>query len=178
MERPAQMALLLSLIGATLVIGCESAPKQAQAGTTDPAPATAMTAGIDTMPTDGRPPAPWDDPASPIHRRVIYFSYDRTDILPEYAPLLRAHAGFLASEPDTEVIVEGHTDERGTREYNLALGDQRARAVRQFLIAEGVRASQVDVVSYGEETPARIGHDESAWAMNRRARLDYDRGDE
>jgi len=118
--------------------------------------------------------APWEDPASPIYRRTIYFRYDRNDILPEYAPLLRTHADYLARHPGARITIEGHTDERGTREYNLALGDRRAAAVQAFLIAEGVAAGQLETLSYGEEKPASAGHRESAWSLNRRAELDYE----
>jgi len=105
--------------------------------------------------------------------RVFYFDYDKAVLRPESLALLELHAGFLRNNPDRRVVVEGHCDERGTREYNLALGERRADAVRTFLVSAGVRRSQVDTVSYGEERPADAGHSEAAWAQNRRAELSY-----
>jgi peptidoglycan-associated lipoprotein len=105
--------------------------------------------------------------------RVIYFAYDKAVLQPESLALLEQHAAFLRGNPDRRVLIEGNTDERGTREYNLALGERRADAVRTFLISAGVHRSQIDVVSYGEERPADPGHDEAAWAKNRRAVLVY-----
>ena len=87
--------------------------------------------------------------------------------------ILELHAAFLRGSPDVRVVVDGFTDERGTREYNLALGERRAEAVRTFLVTAGVRRSQIDVVSYGEERPADPDHSEAAWAKNRRAELIY-----
>jgi peptidoglycan-associated lipoprotein len=105
--------------------------------------------------------------------RVFYFDYDKAVLRPESLALLELHAGFLRNNPDRRVVVEGHCDERGTREYNLALGERRSEAVRTFLASSGVRRSQVDTVSYGEERPVDAGHSEAAWAQNRRAELSY-----
>jgi peptidoglycan-associated lipoprotein len=105
--------------------------------------------------------------------RVFYFDYDRAVLRPEALALLELHAGFLRNSPDRRVVVEGHCDERGTREYNLALGERRSDAVRSFLVQAGVRRSQIDTVSYGEERPVDAGHSEAAWAQNRRAELSY-----
>lgn len=171
MDRPVRPTLLLALTVLALG-GCGTTPPKTPE--TPPSGNGTMTAGIDNGGVGQ--PAPWENPTSPIYRRVIYFGYDRSDILPEYVPLLRTHADWLAKHPDTRVTIEGHTDERGTREYNLALGDQRANAVRRFLITEGVREAQLDTLSYGEEKPASVGHGESSWSMNRRAELDYHGG--
>ena len=92
---------------------------------------------------------------------------------PRDLSMLELHAAFLRDFRDRSVVIEGHCDERGTREYNLALGERRADAVRSFLTSSGVRASQIDTVSYGEERPANPGHDEAAWAENRRAEMHY-----
>lgn len=114
-----------------------------------------------------------NDPASPLSQRTIYFEYDSSDIQPQFLPILRAHASYLAADSAASVTLDGHADERGTREYNLALGDQRAGAVRGFLRAEGVPNSRVRTMSYGEEHPVDPDHDESAWALNRRVELVY-----
>ena len=106
-------------------------------------------------------------------QRTIYFAFDRDTIRPEFESVLSAHAEYLQSYPNTNVVLEGHADERGTREYNLGLGERRARAVEQYLTVEGVSASQIEIVSYGEERPAVRGHDEESYAQNRRVVFAY-----
>lgn len=108
-----------------------------------------------------------------IGNRTIYFDYDQSEIPSRYYDLLRAHAAYLSDNPGESVTVEGHTDERGSREYNIALGERRADAVRRFFQAEGVGGGQITTISYGEERSADPGHDESAWALNRRAVVLY-----
>ncbi|BAE74162.1 Peptidoglycan-associated lipoprotein precursor [Sodalis glossinidius str. 'morsitans'] len=104
---------------------------------------------------------------------IVYFDLDKYDILSEFAQMLDAHANFLRSNPSYKVTVEGHADERGTPEYNIALGERRANAVKMYLQGKGVYADQIAIVSYGKEKPAVLGHDESAYAKNRRAVLVY-----
>lgn len=116
---------------------------------------------------------PWEDPSNPLYQRTIYFDYDSTEIKPEYIALMRNHAAYLGTNTGTRVTLEGHTDERGSREYNLALGDQRAETVRRFMVAEGVVPQQMTTLSYGEERPADPGRAESAWARNRRVVIQY-----
>lgn len=106
-------------------------------------------------------------------QKIIYFNFDDADIRPEFAELLKAHADYLVKNPGVNVRIEGHTDERGTPEYNIALGERRANAVKQYLMNLGVPASQMSTVSYGEEMPLDTGHNEEAWAKNRRAVLVY-----
>ncbi|HEX4911480.1 MAG TPA: peptidoglycan-associated lipoprotein Pal [Permianibacter sp.] len=106
--------------------------------------------------------------------RVIYFEFDDANIKPEYRDLLAAHGAFLAKNPGLTVTVEGHCDERGTPEYNVGLGERRSNAIKQVLQSYGVQASQIKTVSYGEEKPANPGHDEAAWAQNRRGVLSYE----
>jgi peptidoglycan-associated lipoprotein len=113
------------------------------------------------------------DPNSPLSQRVIYFAFDSSEVAEEDRPLVEAHAALLAANPTVKVSVEGHTDERGAREYNIGLGDRRAQSVRRMLEFQGVSPSQITVVSYGEEKPSVEGHDESAWSMNRRVELVY-----
>jgi peptidoglycan-associated lipoprotein len=105
--------------------------------------------------------------------RVIYFDYDSYVIKPEFQSAIESHARFLKSNNGRRIVVEGHTDERGGREYNLALGQRRSEAVRRALGLLGVTDAQVEAVSFGKEKPARPGSDESAWAMNRRAEIAY-----
>lgn len=105
--------------------------------------------------------------------RTIYFDYDRDTIRSEFEPVLNAHAQYLSANPNAQVVLEGHTDERGTREYNLALGERRANAVVQFMTVQGVSPSQLEVVSYGEERPAVRGNNEESYAQNRRVVFAY-----
>lgn len=118
---------------------------------------------------------PLEDPASPLAERVIYFEFDSSSINESGMSLLEAHAEYLAENPDRRVLIEGHTDERGSREYNLALGERRAQAVARVLQLNGADGRQVETLSYGEEQPAAEGSSESAWAQNRRAELVYER---
>lgn len=105
--------------------------------------------------------------------RIIYFDYDSNEIKPEFQSLIEQHARFLRANPSRRVVIEGHTDERGGREYNLALGQRRAESVRRAMGLLGVTDAQVEAVSFGEEKPASPGADESAWSQNRRAEIAY-----
>ena len=113
------------------------------------------------------------DAAGALGRKVIYFDFDKSEIRPEYAEIISSNARNLTSHPGLKVKLEGNTDERGTREYNIGLGERRAQAVRRALMLQGVSASQVSTVSFGAERPAVEGDDESAWAKNRRVELVY-----
>ena len=101
--------------------------------------------------------------------RPVFFGFDKYDLSQESRDTLTANARLLRDSPAFNIWIEGHCDERGTNEYNLALGDRRARAARDFLVAAGVAANRMTVISYGEEHPFAMGHDESAWSQNRRA---------
>lgn len=107
---------------------------------------------------------------------VFYFAFDRSNLDANSKQQLRKHARYLLKQPNVKLRVEGHTDERGSREYNVALGERRAKAVTRELLSEGVRPNQLAVVSYGEEKPAVPGHDENSWKWNRRAKLAYELG--
>lgn len=114
-----------------------------------------------------------DDPDSPLAERIIYFALDSNVIADEYTAMVEAHARFLAENPNVSVILEGHTDERGSREYNLALGERRAKSVRDFLLLQGASSSQIETISYGEERPAQDGQSEAEWTQNRRVEILY-----
>jgi len=116
---------------------------------------------------------PLDNPQSILSSRVIYFEFDSASIRNEDRAAIQAHAEYLSQHSSASVVLEGHTDERGSREYNIALGERRAKAVRQLLLFQGAVASQIQTVSYGEENPAAIGHDEDAWQQNRRVEITY-----
>jgi len=108
-----------------------------------------------------------------IRETIIYFDFDTARIRPEFSEALAAHARRLSGNPGLDVRLEGHADERGSREYNIGLGERRAQAVRQVLMLQGVAAAQITTVSYGEERPAVRGSDETAWERNRRVELAY-----
>ncbi len=108
-----------------------------------------------------------------LGKRVVYFEYDSSLLTLEAEAIVQAHAQYLVSAPGTQIILEGHADERGTREYNLALGEDRARSVSNLMEAMGVNSSRVQIVSYGEERPVALGYDEAAFALNRRVEILY-----
>lgn len=104
---------------------------------------------------------------------VVYFEFDRSEIRSDFNDILVAHGQYLANNPRANLRLEGHTDERGSREYNIGLGERRAQAVRSFLLLQGAAADQITTVSYGEERPAAFGSNDEAWALNRRVELVY-----
>jgi peptidoglycan-associated lipoprotein len=108
-----------------------------------------------------------------LAKRTVYFDFDSSEIKGEGTDIVAAHAKYLARNPGTRVRLEGHTDERGSREYNIGLGERRAQAVRRALLLQGAADAQISTVSYGEERPAVPGHDEAAWAKNRRVEIVY-----
>ena len=118
-------------------------------------------------------PPELSDPKNILSRRSIYFDYDRFDIKDEYRDLVSAHGKFLGSHRDLKILVQGNTDERGSREYNLALGQKRADAVKRALTLLGARDEQIEAVSLGEEKPKAEGQNEASWAQNRRSDILY-----
>ena len=156
---------------ALLLAACTTAVKPAAA----PAASTAAPPAAATVAAP--PPAaavnPLDDPSSPLAQRVVYFDFDKSDIKPEYLDTLTAHAKYLIANPGQKIRIEGYCDERGTWEYNIALGDRRAQAVRRYLMFQGVSQDQISTVSYGEAHPVDPGHTEDAWAKNRRGVIVY-----
>jgi peptidoglycan-associated lipoprotein len=116
---------------------------------------------------------PLDNPSSPLSTKVIYFALDSSAVEPQYEAVLAAHGAYLAANTGVSVIVEGHADERGTREYNVALSEKRAQTVQNLLSLQGASGNQTEAVALGEEKPVAIGHDESAWHLNRRVELIY-----
>ena len=175
--KPRFMAALWLLMAALAVAGCSSK------GSVDPVPPEEETTP-EVQPAP--PPAPveeeprdFDAAGNPLDRngnplaRTYYFDYDKAVLKPSDLASLELHAQILRRNPDSRVILEGHCDERGTREYNLALGERRADAIRSFLLSAGVAARQLETVSYGEERPEDPGHTEAAWSRNRRAIMAY-----
>ncbi|MFA7667341.1 MAG: peptidoglycan-associated lipoprotein Pal [Burkholderiaceae bacterium] len=177
---------LLAALALSLLAACGSSVKlddapQPPAPVEDRTGAGTMQPGADVG-TAGQPGAqpgalgtldPLDDPASPLSRRSIYFDFDSFAIRDEYRGTVEAHARYLTANADKRVLIQGNTDERGSREYNLALGQKRAEAVHRALGALGVPERQMEAVSLGEERPRATGADEASWAENRRADLVY-----
>jgi peptidoglycan-associated lipoprotein len=115
-----------------------------------------------------------NDPENVLSIKTIYFEYDSSELSMEDEEVIKHHGKYLALNPSASLRLEGHTDERGTREYNIALADRRAQSVKKILLFQGASSSQVTIISYGEEKPAALGHDEAAWRLNRRAELVYE----
>ncbi len=118
----------------------------------------------------------FSDPNNPLSKSTIYFSYDSSNIRQDFLPVIAAHAQYLNYHPAQKIILGGHADERGSREYNIALGEQRAKAVYRMMKAQGVTADQIEIVSYGEEKPAAPGLDDASFQLNRRVEIAYQGG--
>jgi len=112
-------------------------------------------------------------PSNLLNTRVIYFDFDRSKVRAEFNDVIAAHAEYLANNPGAMMKLEGHADERGSREYNIGLGERRGNSVVRHLGIQGASRGQLDVVSYGEERPASMGHDETSWQLNRRVEIIY-----
>jgi len=121
---------------------------------------------------NGLPPE-FSDPNNPLSKRTIYFMLDSSQVQQDFVSVIAAHARYLLANPSQHVVLEGNGDERGSREYNIALGEQRSKTVAGMLKAQGVSESQLGIVSYGEEKPVAMGHDESSWELNRRVEIAY-----
>ena len=166
--------LVIPALLALLVAGCSSTPDTGaeQSG----APVEGRD-GVRTVTTGGvgssQLPAILTDPKSILSKRSVYFDYDSFEIKPEYKDLVAAHARFLNENRQFRILVQGNTDERGSREYNLALGQKRSDAVKNMLTLLGAREEQVESVSLGEEKPKNEGQSETAWAENRRGDMLY-----
>jgi peptidoglycan-associated lipoprotein len=159
------------LFAAMLVAGLGACAKKVVKTDTPPAPVE----NTDTKPMadTGRYKVGDLDTDSCLRQRVVYFDLDRTEIKPEFSAQIACHAEYLRQFPNARVTLEGHADERGTREYNLGLGERRGNAVDSAITAAGASPSQLNVVSYGEERPVDRGHDEAAWSKNRRVEIVY-----
>ncbi|MGY6629604.1 MAG: peptidoglycan-associated lipoprotein Pal [Wenzhouxiangella sp.] len=124
-------------------------------------------------PRDFTDPRNLDNPDSLLSQRTIFFEFDRSNVRAQYRPIVDAHAAYIRANPTARVILEGHTDERGSREYNLGLGERRGNSVEELLRAAGVSARQIEVVSFGEERPVCRESNEDCWQRNRRTEIIY-----
>lgn len=169
---------LVVLLSVVLLAGCGTTPTTEQPGAAveDRAAKTIETPSVATVsPTqvEGTGLAALKDPKSILSRRSVYFDFDEFVIKNDFKPLVEAHGKFLAANPKMKMLIQGNADERGSREYNLALGQKRAEAVKKMLLLLGAKEEQVEAVSLGEEKPKNPGHDEAAWAENRRGDMLY-----
>jgi peptidoglycan-associated lipoprotein len=146
---------ILGVFAALALGACSSTPES---------DANASSAGAGSGPRPGSQ----EDLVANVGDRV-FFDTDRSNIRADQRPVLERQSGWMGRYPQVQVMVEGHADERGTREYNLALGQRRANAARDVLVAGGVSSSRISTISYGKDRPAALGSDEAAWAQNRRA---------
>jgi peptidoglycan-associated lipoprotein len=161
------VVLLASL---ALLAGCPAKPKEVPA----PAPTpTTDTSGVDNSGAAVDETATQGPSGELLEKRIVYFDFDRADIRTDSQSVVAAHARYLAGNPAQKVRLEGHADERGSREYNIGLGERRGQAVRRALLLQGVAEVQLSTVSYGEERPAAAGSDEQAYALNRRVEIVY-----
>jgi peptidoglycan-associated lipoprotein len=174
------LALVLTACGSSVKLEEAGAPIESRAGSrTTQAPSSTSQSGSTTNPVErtvqtvtvGTDPS--TDPNNPITKNSIFFDYDSFEIRQEFRAVVEAHAKYLQSNRGKKILISGNTDERGSREYNLALGQKRSEAVRRALTALGVPETQMEAVSYGEEKPRATGSDESGWAENRRADIEY-----
>ncbi|GAC1376812.1 MAG: peptidoglycan-associated lipoprotein Pal [Aquirhabdus sp.] len=174
-----------TLLATFAITGCTSKPVAKNGTATALAGGTnvgggASTAGLGAngdLNSKGLNGGPQDAVRRELLARVVHFDLDSSEIAQSDFAVLNAHASYLASNGAAHTVLTGHTDERGTREYNMALGERRAKSVQTYLVTNGARADQIDVVSYGKEKPVDEGHDESAWAKNRRTEISYDKLD-
>jgi peptidoglycan-associated lipoprotein len=176
------MKRILTVVLATAILAaCSSTPTKEQdaaavedrgaAGSQQPPAAT----GPSTTPLNpkGVSGNPLKDPSNILYKRSVYFELDSNVVKEEFKPLVAAHARYLQQNPGQKMTVQGNADERGSREYNLALGQRRADAVKQMMQLLGAKTDQIETVSFGEEKPKSAGHDEASWNENRRADLAY-----
>ena len=168
--------LCLSLVMGLVVSGCatDGLKKRFQRGGQDDATPDMMTQGVEGAPQFSEEDnVDWQDRAL-LAKRTYYFAFDRFDVSAEDRQALEAHARYLNAHPEAKIRIEGHTDERGSREYNMGLGERRAKAAFDILVANGVAADRIALVSYGKESPVDPRHNEEAWERNRRDILVYE----
>jgi len=169
--------LLLALVIAVAISACKTTEPEIDTSATDtPEPAPVVEEATTTAAADPRDYTDarnFDNSESLLSKRVIYFDFDKSEVKAEYRAIVAAHASYIGSHGSSRVTLEGHADERGTREYNLGLGERRGNAISGLLSAAGARGGQLDTVSYGEERPVCRVSDENCWWQNRRVEIVY-----
>lgn len=169
--------MLTCILGVFALAGCggrSNTLPDFESGANGEGEGGAITGGVG----DGRGIGVFEDDAAQqqqalMDQLIVYFPYDQADVPPDYNGMLAAHGQFLSSNPGAQIRLEGHADERGSREYNIGLGERRSQAVRRILMLQGASAEQLSTVSYGEERPAALGSDEEAYGLNRRVEIVY-----
>ncbi|MDH3901780.1 MAG: peptidoglycan-associated lipoprotein Pal [Xanthomonadales bacterium] len=166
---------LLALVFAVSISACKTTEPETDTApeVTEPEPATEVTTAAAIDPRDYTDPRNFDNSESLLSKRVIYFDFDKSEVKSEYRSIVAAHAAYVSAHGSARVTLEGHADERGTREYNLGLGERRGNAISGLLSAAGAMGSQLDTVSYGEERPVCRVSDENCWWQNRRVEIVY-----
>ncbi len=175
-------AIFAAIAVAALLAGCSSTPTDEQdpAGVEERKPVAGTGAesqpvskpgvsGVDLTASRKSAASALTDPGSILSKRSIFYDLDKYDVRDEFKPLVEAHARYLRDNPNAKVLIQGNTDERGSREYNLALGQRRSEGVKRMMMLLGVREAQVEAVSLGEEKPRAQGSNEDAWSQNRRS---------
>ena len=177
--------VIATVCAAGLLIGvaCSTTPedqsaakvedKSGKSGTGAQAVQPPKVAAVDVSKPQAGSVAALKDPNSPLSKRSIFYDLDQFDVKDEYRGLVEAHAKYLRENPNARMMIQGNTDERGSREYNVGLGQRRSDGVKKMLILLGARENQIESVSLGEEKPQADGHDESAWSKNRRSDILY-----
>ena len=169
--------VLLALVFAMAISACKTTEPATDTTPTDTTPAAPVEDVVTTNaapdPRDYTDSRNFDNSESLLSKRVIYFDFDKSEVKSEYRPIVAAHAAYIAAHPSARVTLEGHADERGTREYNLGLGERRGNSVSGLLSAAGARGGQLNTVSYGEERPVCRVSDENCWWQNRRVEIVY-----
>jgi peptidoglycan-associated lipoprotein len=172
---PLYVVLALSVLAA----GCASketktdTPVTERPSTTSSQAATSGGSQVTSNRTDSVAGNPLRDPNNVLSKRSVFFDYDSNAVKDEYRGLVQAHSRYMADKRDSKIRIEGNCDERGSREYNLALGQRRAESVKKVMTVLGVTDARIETTSYGEEKPAAQGHDEQSWSQNRRADIKY-----
>ncbi|MEO8331416.1 MAG: peptidoglycan-associated lipoprotein Pal [Gallionella sp.] len=165
--------LLASIILVNLLAACASEPTEPEAVAPEPAPVVVA----EPVPAPAPAPVvvvdPLNDPNSLLSTRSTYYPFDVSAVQDSDKPVVQAHAEYLSQHSDRKVRLEGNCDERGSNEYNLALGQRRADGVKKMLVLGGARTGQIETVSYGEEKPRATAHNEAAWSQNRRTDIKY-----
>jgi len=174
--------LLISVLLANLLVACASQKPKEPVAETKPAPVAEAPKAAEPVAepvATSAPPVtpievdPLNDPNSILAKRSVYYPFDVSVVQAADKPIVEAHAKYLSTHASRKVRLEGNCDERGSDEYNLALGQRRADGVKKLLLVAGVKDSQIETASYGEEKPKATGHDEASWAQNRRTDLNY-----
>jgi len=165
--------LILALMIALTLAACQTTPDEPEPTPEPEPPKTDVDTSAAPDPHDYTDSRNFDNPESLLSKRIIYFDFDKSTVRPEFRGIVSAHAAYAAANSSARVTLEGHADERGTREYNLGLGERRGNAVSGLMSAQGSRGSQLTVVSYGEERPTCRVSDDDCWSQNRRVEIVY-----